>query len=233
VSVASDVATWFGDGSHWRGPFGVPVRAREHLYLAAASLLAALLATFPLAVWLGHRRRGGFLAVNLANIGRAIPTLGILLLAVQWLGLAEWPVIGSVTAWIALTALALAPILTNTYIGLRDVPDAVRESAAAMGMTGWQQAMRVELPLAFPLALAGIRTAAVQVVATATLAAPVGSGGLGRFIVDGLAVRDFSEVVAGALLVAALSLAVDGAFALTGRRVLRYRAAEKPEPREA
>lgn len=224
MSIASEVIDWFTEQSHWRGSFGVPHRLREHLYLAGASLGAAFVLTFPLAVWLGHRRKGAFVAVNVANIGRAIPSLAILLLAVQWLGLKEWPVVGSVTAWMALTALALAPILTNTYIGLRDVPDAVRESAAAMGMTGWQQALKVELPLALPLALAGLRTAAVQVVATATLAAPVGAGGLGRFIVDGLAVRDFATVVAGAMLVAGLAIVVDTAFAVTGRRLLRHRA---------
>ena len=223
MSIVNDVVSWFGDSAHWQGPFGVPARLREHLAYSVGATAAALVVTFPVAVWLGHRRRGGFVAVNVANVGRAIPSLGILLLAVQWLGLAEWPVIGSVTAWIALTALALAPILTNTYIGLRDVPEPVRESARAMGMTGWQQAIGVELPLALPLALAGVRTAAVQVVATATLAAPVGAGGLGRFIVDGLAVRDFAEVVAGALLVAALAILVDAAFGLAGRRLQRHR----------
>jgi osmoprotectant transport system permease protein len=222
MSIVDETIAWFGDASHWRGAFGVPARLEEHLVFSGAATVAALLLTFPLAVWLGHVRRGGFVAVNVANVGRAVPSLGILLLAVQWLGLKEWPVIGSVTAWIALTALALAPILTNSYIGMRDVPDAIRESARAMGMTGWQQAWRVELPLAMPLALAGLRTAAVQVVATATLAAPVGAGGLGRFIVDGLAVRDFAQVIAGALLVAALALLVDAAFGLAGRRVQRH-----------
>jgi osmoprotectant transport system permease protein len=223
MSIVDQTISWFGDGSHWQGAFGVPARLEEHLVFSAAATVAALALTFPLAVWLGHVRRGGFVAVNVANVGRAVPSLGILLLAVQWLGLKEWPLIGSVTAWIALTALALSPILTNTYIGMRDVADPIRESARAMGMTGWQQAWRVELPLALPLALAGLRTAAVQVVATATLAAPVGAGGLGRFIVDGLAVRDFAEVVAGALLVAALALVVDAAFGLAGRKVQRHR----------
>ena len=139
--------------------------------LSAAATGAAFLLTFPPATWLGHRRRGGFVFVNLANLGRAIPSLAILLLAVQWLGLEEWPVVGSVTAFLTLTALALAPIATNTYVGLRDVPDAVRESAAAMGFRGRQQVWPVELPLAAPLVITGVRTAAVAVVATATLAA--------------------------------------------------------------
>jgi osmoprotectant transport system permease protein len=224
VSLPGQVLTWFRDGANWQGSFGIPTRLVEHVGLSAASFGTALVVSVPLAVWLGHHRRGGLLAVNLANIGRAIPSLAILLLAVQWLGLAEWPIVGSVTAWIALSLLALAPLLTNTYIGVRDVDDAIRQSARAMGMTGWQQVRRVELPLALPLAVAGMRSAAVQVVATATLAAPVGGGGLGRFIVDGLAVRRFDEVVGGAVLVAALSLLVDALFAVPTRVVLRHRA---------
>jgi osmoprotectant transport system permease protein len=223
MNLAGDVVAWFGDPAHWQGTFGIPNRLREHVLLSAASLAAAFVLTFPLAVWLGHRRRGGFLAVNVANLGRAVPSLAILLLAVQWLGLEEWPVVGSVTAWITLVALGLAPILTNTYIGMRDVPEPVRESATAMGMSGWQRSVGVELPLASPLVLTGVRIASLQVIATATLAAQVGSGGLGRFIVDGLAVRDYDQVVAGAIMVAALALLVDAAFALGTRRLLRHR----------
>ena len=223
MSLAGEVVTWFTDGSNWQGTFGIPHRMREHVALSLVSFGLALLVAFPVAVFLGHHRRGGFVAVNLANVGRAVPSLAILLLSVQWLGLAEWPVVGSVTALIALSLLALAPMLTNTFIGVRDVEDSVRQSAQAMGMTGWQQVRQVELPLAMPLAVAGMRSAAVQVVATATLAAPVGGGGLGRFIVDGLAVRRFDEVVAGALLVGVLSLVVDAAFGLASRRLLRRR----------
>jgi osmoprotectant transport system permease protein len=227
MSIVSDVFAWFADPDNWTGPSGLLARLREHIVLSAAATGAAFLLTFPPATWLGHRRRGGFVFVNLANLGRAIPSLAILLLAVQWLGLEEWPVVGSVTAFLTLTALALAPIATNTYVGLRDVPDAVRESAAAMGFRGRQQVWRVELPLAAPLVITGVRTAAVAVVATATLAAYVGGGGLGRFIVDGMAVRAFDEVVAGALAVAALAVATDAVFGLATRRVLRHRRADR------
>ncbi len=224
MSLLGEVVDWFNDGSNWSGSFGVPHRLAEHAGLSLASFGVAFLIAVPVGVWLGHVRRGGFVAVNLANVGRAVPSLAVLLLAVQWLGLLEWPFVGSVTAWIALSLLALAPMLTNTFIGVRDVDDALRQSARAMGMTGWQQLRQVELPLAAPLALAGMRSAAVQVVATATLAAPVGGGGLGRFIVDGLALRHFDEVVAGALLVASLSLLADAAFALPTRYLSRRRA---------
>ena len=227
MSIVGDVVGWFADGGNWTGSFGVPTRLREHVALSAAATGAAFAAMFPLAAWLGHVRKGGFVVVNLANLGRAIPSLAILLLAVQWLGLEEWPVVGSVTAFLTLTALALAPIATNTYVGLRDVPAAARESASAMGMTGWQQFRGVELPLAAPLVLTGLRTAAVQVVATATLAAPVGGGGLGRFIVDGLALRAFDQVVAGALVVAALALIVDALLGAASRRLVPHRRVER------
>lgn len=221
MGFLSEVVSWFADGDNWWGTFGVLNRLREHVLLSAAAMLAAALVALPLGLWLGHLRRGGFVAVNLAGIGRAIPSLSILLLSVQWLGLERWPVVGSVTALLTLAVLGLSPILINAYTGMRDVPDPVRESASAMGMTGLQQVRRVELPLASPLVLAGLRTAAVQVIATATLAAWVGSGGLGRFIVDGFAVRDYAQVFAGAALVCALALGVDALFALATRSILR------------
>lgn len=221
MSVVTDAAAWLADGEHWQGRSGIPTRLREHVVLSVAATAAAFALAFPIGFWLGHHRRGGTVAVNAANAGRAIPSVGILLLAVQWLGLAEWPVIGSVTAFLALVALALAPILTTTYVGMQEVPDPIRDAAVAMGFSGWQRAIGVELPLALPLVLGGLRTATVQVVATATLAAEVGSGGLGRFIVDGRAVQDLARVVGGAVLVAALAIAADAGFALVGRRLLR------------
>ncbi|MPY94794.1 MAG: ABC transporter permease subunit [Acidimicrobiia bacterium] len=182
-------------------------------------MLAAGAVALPLGLWLGHVRRGGFVALNLAGIGRAVPSLSILLLCAQWLGLEEWPLVGSVSAWLTLALLGLAPMLINSYVGMRDVAEPIRESAAAMGMTGFQQAGRVELPLAAPLVLAGLRTAAVQIIATATLAAWVGGGGLGR--VDGFAVRDYAQVFGGAALISALALATDSVFSLATRSTLR------------
>jgi len=221
VGFLSDVVAWFTDPENWTGTFGVPNRMLEHILLSVAALSLATEVALPLGLWLGHVRRGGPVALNPAGIGPAIPSLSVLLLCVQWLGLEEWPLVGSVTAWLTLSLLGLAPILINSYTGMRDVPDPLRESATAMGMTGFQQARGVELPLAAPLVLAGLRTAAVQVIATATLAAWVGGGGLGRFIVDGFAVRDYARVFAGAALVSGLALSVDGAFALATRSMLR------------
>jgi osmoprotectant transport system permease protein len=142
-----------------------------------------------------------------ANVGRAVPSLAILIIAVPIVG------IGARPAELALIALAIPPLLTNTYVGVSGVDDDVRDAARGIGMTAWQTTTRVELPMALPLVLAGLRTAAFQVVATATLAAVVASGGLGRYIVDGLAVRDDTQVVCGSLLVLGLALIVEVAIA--------------------
>ena len=225
------VARWFGDGAHWRGSDGIPHRLAEHVALCGLSLLVAAAVAVPVGVWLGHLRRGGVVAQNVANIGRAIPSFAILVVAVPLVG------IGSRPAQIALVALAIPPLLTNTYVGMITVDDDVRDAAQGMGMTGLQTVLRAELPLAGPLILAGLRTATFQVIATATLAAEVAWGGLGRFIVDGLAVRDDTEVVCGSLLVIALALAAEAGFALVRRLLVpaalrRTEGSPRPQPLE-
>ena len=203
----SAIDRWFRDSAHWHGTDGIPHRLVEHLWLCGLSLAVAIVLAVPVAIVLGHIRRGGTLAQNVANIGRAVPSLAILIIAVPIVG------IGSRPAELALIALAIPPLLTNTYVGMTGVDEDVRDAARGVGMTAWQTTTRVELPLALPLILAGLRTAAFQVVASATLAAVVASGGLGRYIVDGLAIRDDTEVVCGSLLVLALALAVEIAIA--------------------
>jgi len=126
VGFLSDVVAWFTDGAHWWGDFGILARLREHVLLSLAAIAAAVVIAFPPAFWLGHVRRGGALAVNLGNVARAVPSLAVLLIAVQTLGLEEWPLVGSVPALITLVALAIAPILTNTYVGVSEVPDGIR-----------------------------------------------------------------------------------------------------------
>ena len=152
--------------------------------------------------------------MNVSNIGRAIPSFALLVFAAQVVG------IGAKPAFIALFALAVPPLVTNTYVGMTGVDSEIRESAKGMGMTGWQSLRRIELPVALPLVLAGVRTAAVQVVATASLAALVAWGGLGRYIIDGIAQRDFVQVFAGALLVALLAILTELALALVQRLVV-------------
>jgi len=200
MEFLGDVVRWFGDASHWRGTNGIPHRMFEHVTMSLAATLSAAVVALTLGIVLGHLNRAGWLIINLSNVGRAIPSFAILVLAAQFFG------IGAKPAFCALVALAIPPMVTNSFVGIREVDAEVGESARAMGMTGSQVLRRVELPIALPLIMAGVRTSAVQVVATATLAALVAWGGLGRYIVDGLAQRDFVQVFAGAVLVAGVSV---------------------------
>jgi osmoprotectant transport system permease protein len=209
MDFVANLLQWFADPAHWSGPGGIPARTLQHLGYSAVATLAAAAIALPLGMVLGHVGRYGNLAINVANIGRAIPTFGLILIAFMLLRFSVVPV------YIALIALAIPPILVNTYVGIREVDPEVRDAAVGTGMTGSQILWGVELPVALPLIMAGLRVSAVQVVATATLAAVVSFGGLGRYIIDGLAkgvqgrARGLSEVVAGAILVAALAIATD------------------------
>jgi osmoprotectant transport system permease protein len=221
------VVQWFADPAHWQGTDGIPHRLAEHLLMSGGSVGAAALIALPLGIALGHRRRGGFYAINVSNVGRAIPSFALLVIALQLFG------IGARPAFVALVALAIPPMVTNSYAGLMGVEADVREAARGMGMRERAVLLQVEIPIALPLIMAGLRTSAVQVVATATLAALVAWGGLGRYIVDGLAQRDFVQVFCGALLVALLSILVElglgGIQALAIPRGLRLTAApERP-----
>jgi osmoprotectant transport system permease protein len=220
MSIAGDVVEWFTTAEHWRGDFGVPHRLTEHALMSGATVLTALVIALPLGLWLGHRGRGGAIAINVSNVGRAIPSLAILALAQQAMGLSGWPGFGARPAFVALLALAVPPLVTNAYVGMRGVDRDVVEAARGMGMTGRELLWRVELPIALPLVMAGVRTAAVQVVATATLAAVTAWGGLGRFIVDGFAQQDNAQIVGGALLVGLMALATELGLALVQRKLV-------------
>jgi osmoprotectant transport system permease protein len=206
MGFLGDVVRWFADGAHWRGDFGVPHRLVEHVTMSAAAMAVAIVVAIPVGVAIGHTGRGRGVVVNLANVGRALPSLAVLALTQAALGLRGWPGFGARPAFIALVALAIPPLVTNAAVGVGEVEPQVREAARGVGMTGWQVVRGVELPLAAPVIMAGVRTAAVQVVATATLAAVTAWGGLGRYIVDGFGQRDSVQVFAGALLVAVLAL---------------------------
>jgi osmoprotectant transport system permease protein len=200
MDVIGDVLRWLTDPAQWSGPSGIPVRTLQHVWysLLATGIAAAI--ALPIGIAIGHTGRGGLVAVNLTNLGRAIPSLGIIILMFTLVGFGIVPVL------VALVALAVPPIVTNSYVGVRSVDPDVREAAEGMGMRGRQVLWQVELPVAMPLIMAGVRTSTVQVVATATLAAYVGLGGLGRYLIDGLSQRDLPQVVGGAILVALLSL---------------------------
>jgi len=225
MEFLADVAAWFIDPANWSGSDGVPVRLGEHLVLSALPLAAAAALALPIGLSIGHTRRLAGLALNASNVGRAIPTLAILVMA--WLLLSR-PLVelglrreaAEITTAIAMAALALPPMVTNTFVGISQVDRELVEAARGMGMTGAQVLFRVEVPVALPVILAGMRTAAVQVVATATLGAVVGTGGLGRYLIDGIAQRRYEEMFAGAVLVALLAMAAELLFGWLQRRTL-------------
>jgi osmoprotectant transport system permease protein len=191
------------DPANWTGSQGVPARLVEHLGYTALTLLIAVAIAVPVGAWIGHTGRGGFLVVGLANGLRALPTLGLLVLIVGAVGL------GLLGPIVALVILAVPPILAGTYAGVRNVDSAVVDAARGMGMREREVLLGVELPNALPLIIGGIRSSVLQVISTATIAAYVALGGLGRFIIDGLAVRDYPKMVAGSLLVALLAIIAD------------------------
>jgi osmoprotectant transport system permease protein len=201
VNHLGDAVRYLNDPFNWTRREGILDLLGEHLRISALAVLAALVVALPVGVLLGHTGRGGGFTVALANVSRAVPTLALLtVFAVTPIGF------GPTATTIALAVFAVPPVLTNTYVGFRGVDRDVVEAARAMGFSGRQVALRVELPLATPLLMTGVRTAAVQVVATATLAALVAGGGLGRIITLGFRQQDYGAVVAGALLVAALAV---------------------------
>jgi len=220
MNFANQVLQWFLNGAHWQGDGGIPHRTFEHLAMSGASVLVAALIALPIGIAIGHFGRGGILAINISNIGRAVPSFAVLVIAVELFG------IGALPAFIALVALAIPPMVTNSYIGMREVDADVREAARGMGMRQLAVLWQVELPIALPLIMAGIRTSAVNVVATATLAALVAWGGLGRFIVDGFGLQDYPMMFAGAIMVAILSLIVE--FSMAGVQRLATPAGLRP-----
>ncbi|RKN10068.1 ABC transporter permease [Streptomyces radicis] len=216
MGVLPDTWTWLTTAEHWSGDGGVWARLSEHLYLTGVCLALACAIALPLAMWLGHgggRRFGGALAINISNAGRAVPTFAVLVL----LSLGPLGDHGDLPTIVALVLFAVPPLLTNAYVGLSEADKDVVEAARGMGMSRRQLLARVEVPLAFPLIMTGVRTAAVQVVATATLAALAAGGGLGRIITAGFATYDTAQVVAGAVVVAVLALLVEGVLALAQR----------------
>lgn len=199
---------WLTSAANWTGENGIWNRLLEHLFLTGVCLGLSCLIALPIALVLGHLGKGGALAVNISNIGRAVPTFAVLvLLLLSPIGsYGSWPTI------IALVLFAVPPLLTNAYVGMRGVDQDVVRSARGMGMTGRQLLSAVEIPLALPLILTGMRIAAVQLVATATIAALAGGGGLGRIITAGFNLASTPQVVAGAVLVALFALLVEGLF---------------------
>lgn len=213
IDLLQGVVDWFGDPANWHGEEGVWNRLVEHLLLTLTATAVAVLLGLPIAVWLGHVGKGGLLAVNISNVGRAVPTFAVLLLlSIGPVGADELGPYGraGLATLLSLVLFALPPIITNAYVGMREVDRDTVEAAQGMGMRGGQVLTRVEVPLALPLILAGVRLAVVQVWATATIAALVAGPGLGRIITLGFRRLDTVQVVSGALVVAVMALALEG-----------------------
>lgn len=214
MSIFGLIGQWLTDPAHWSGPLGVPQRVAEHLEYTLLAVAIGALVAIPLGAYIGHTGRGGFLVAGLANGLRALPELGLLILLVLLIGLGILPVI------LALVVLAIPPLLAGTYSGIRNVDRSVVDAARGMGMREMSVLMRVEIPNALPLILGGLRTAMLQVIATATIAAYVALGGLGRYVIDGQAVRDYAQMVSGAILIAALAIVVELVLMLVQRLVV-------------
>ena len=218
-TLASGVG-WLLDPSHWTGPDGIPTRLVEHLAISGAGVLVACAIAIPVGLWIGHTGRLAFLAINLANVGRAVPSYAVMAIVLP-ISLSISPQYGLavIPTFVGMTLLAIPPILVNTYAALREVDRDLIEAARGMGMREGQVLGRLEIPLGLPIIIGGIRTAGVQVVATATLGAVFGYGGLGRYLIDGIARREFDRLIAGVILVALLALATEGVIALLQRRL--------------
>jgi osmoprotectant transport system permease protein len=229
----NELIDWLGNPANWQGPAGIPSRLIEHVWISFISILAATLVALPVGLYIGHTGRAANLAINIANIGRAVPSYAILVMVLP-LSLALAPVLGYspqlglrfIPTFTAMVLLAIPPILVNVYAGLRSVDRDLVEAARGMGLREAQILRDVEVPLAASVIVGGFRTAILNVIATATIGAVVGFGGLGRYIVDGRikGIAGTGELLGGALLVGALAIGVD--LALAGlQRLMAARAA--------
>jgi osmoprotectant transport system permease protein len=214
VRTILDGFEWLTTADNWWGRNGIGVRLREHLWYSFLALLGAFALGLPVGLAIGHTGRGRFVAANLAGLWRALPTVGIVGLLFEWRPLTLWPVLA------ALVVLAVPPIVLNTAAGIDSISPDIRDAARGMGLTGMQTLWQVEIPNALPMITAGVRSAANQVIATATIAGFVGLGGLGRFIYTGSQTQRH-EITAGAsIAVIVLVLGVEAAFAFAQRQVV-------------
>ena len=219
IEFLGEVAAWFADPATWTGRDGIPIRLFQHVWISGISLAASIGIGLPVGLAIGHTGRGASAVVAIANIGRAVPSLGLLGLAFLLLlplGLGVGPLPGI----LALTALGIPPIIVNTYVGLREVDRDLIEAARGTGMREREVLGRVEVPIALPVILAGVRTSAVQIVATATLVAVLGGGTLGQLIIIGFNLGDQVRIFGGALVVAALSIGTELGFSLLQRAAM-------------
>ncbi len=238
--MIGQVLAWFADPANWTGATGVPTRVVEHLLIAFSAVIVAALIGLPVGLYIGHTGRMVAVAINTANIGRAVPSFA-LMVAILPISLALAPVFGYapevglrlIPIFLAMLLLAVPPILVAAYAGLRAVDRDLIEAGRGMGMTGRQILRRIELPLSIAVIVGGFRTATLQVIATATIGAVLAYGGLGRFIVDGLARSEPERLFAGAILVALLALGVDAILAVVQRLLTPRALRAEAEPGRA
>lgn len=215
MNLLMDALGWLAEPTHWVGAASIPVRLLQHLGLTFGVVALAALIALPLGIMIGHTGRFRFLIVATSGAARAIPTLGVLTLAGLWLG------IGLTAPVLALLVLAIPPMLTATYTGIDSADPRAVDAARAIGLKEWQIIRFVELPAARTLLLGGLRSTTLQVLATATLAAYTADAGLGRYLYIGLKTRDYGQMIAGAILVVALALVLDGLWVLVSRAASR------------
>jgi osmoprotectant transport system permease protein len=223
AAVIGDIIDFLTNPDHWQGAEGIPTRLLEHVEYSAIAVLIALVIALPLGLLIGHTGKGTTVVAGLANSLRALPTLGLLIFFVVLISPhvhGKGDAAYLIPSEIVLVLLAIPPILSNTYAGVQNTDPAARDAAVGMGMTGTQVLLRVELPCSLPLVMSGLRSAALQVIATATIAAYVSLGGLGRLVFDGQAQQLYPKMVAGALLVALLAMATDLVLGLLQRVIV-------------
>lgn len=225
IEAFTELWAFLSDPANWTGSSGIPARVFEHVWMSVLAVASASLVAVPLGLWIGHRRRGSFIAVTIVNIGRAVPAFGIL--ALVFIATGE---IGALPTYITLVILSLVPLFVNAVTGVEGVDADVVDAARGMGLSERQVLFRVELPLALPLVLTGVRLALVDVIATATLAALVAWGGLGRYIIDGFAQRDQGQVLLGSVLSAVVAVLADRIAQWAERRTAVGPRREAPTP---
>lgn len=219
MNFVIDAFAFIFDPANWAGDTGIGARMSQHLAITAISILITAVIAIPLGLLIGHTGRGRALVIGFTGAARALPTFGVMILFVLiGIGFGQGLSVGPVIA--VLVILAIPPLLAGTYAGVEAVDRLTVDAARAQGMTEWQILARVELPLALPLLIGGLRSATLQVVATATIAAYVAQGGLGRYLIEGIQTRDYVRALLGAILVAALALVIDGLFAVVQRLVV-------------
>jgi osmoprotectant transport system permease protein len=220
MAIVDAVVAWFADPAHWSGQNGVPYRLAVHVGVSLTSVAIAVAIALPIGLYIGQTGRGQRLAISLANVGRAVPSLAAIAIVVPFTQMIDpGPGLNLYPTIIAMVVLAIPPILVNAYAGVAEVDRDLVESARGMGMTELQILGRVEVPVALPVIVGGLRSASVQVIATATLGAVYGLGALGGYIVEGFAQQDDGKLFAGVVLVALLAIVAEGGLALVQRRL--------------